>query len=302
MNIGIFDIGSNTIRMNVYAVSKSGAYDLLLTRKVQAGLASSVVDGRLSEAGIVRLRDALLDLKEWLRHVKTDRLSAFATAVLRNIANTQAVLSRIEQSVGLDIAVLSGETEAHLGFEGVRGHIRSLEGVLLDIGGGSTEITRFTSEGVTRCASYPVGSLNLYDEFVGDGILPKRKELKEMCRAVRERVSDAELVEFGPSDYVCAIGGSSRSVMKLANAFLARDERRSVFTRDEIVRLRDALAEGSSSARRLVLQTCPHRIHTILPGMTILCQLLKRFDAKVLEVCPVGIREGYLKRLLKESK
>ena len=36
--------------------------------------------------------------------------------------------------------------------------------------------------------------------------------------------------------------------------------------------------------------------------MTILCQLLKRFDAKVLEVCPVGIREGYLKRLLKESK
>lgn len=99
MNVAIFDIGSNTIRMNVYAVGKSGAYDLLLTRKVQAGLASYVVDGRLSEAGIVRLRDALLDLKEWLHHIKTDRLSAFATAVLRNIANTQAVLSRIEPSV-----------------------------------------------------------------------------------------------------------------------------------------------------------------------------------------------------------
>ena len=301
MNIAIFDIGSNTIRMNVYAVGKTGDYDLLLSRKVQAGLASYIRDGQLTDAGVTRLCESLVDLKDCLRHIKIDRLSAFATAALRNISNTTAVLTKLKRSIDLEVVVLSGSSEANIGYEGVRRLLRAKEGVLLDIGGGSTEITRFNREGVKRCASYPVGSLNLFDEFVESGIWPSRKELKGLRQAVRDHISDEEMEKFGPSDYVCAIGGSTRSVMKLANAFLASDDQRSVFTRVEIADLRDFLVEGSPEAERLVLRTCPHRIHTIIPGMTILCNLLKRFDAKVLEVCPVGIREGYLQRLLKEG-
>lgn len=301
MNIAIFDIGSNTIRMNVYTVAKSGSPDLLLTRKVQAGLASYIRGGELSEAGIVRLKDALIDLKGYLKHIKVDRLAAFATAVLRNISNTTVVLKRLKQSVDLEIAVLSGSAEANIGYEGVREHLRAKDGVLLDIGGGSTEVTRFNVDGVKFCGSYPVGSLNLFDEFVEDEIWPSRKELKKMRQAIDERIAEEDLAKLGSSDYVAAIGGSTRSVMKLANAYLARDERRSVFTREEILELKDYLLEGSREAQRLVLQVCPHRIHTIIPGLTILCRLLKRFDAKVVEVCPVGIREGYLKRILKEG-
>lgn len=301
MNIAVFDIGSNTIRMNVYTVAKTGSYDLLLTRKVQAGLASYIRGGELSEAGIVRLKDALLDLKGYLKHIKVDRLAAFATAILRNISNTTAVLNRLKQSVDLEIAVLSGSAEANIGYEGVRGHLRAKDGVLVDIGGGSTELTRFNSEGVKFCASYPIGSLNLFDEFVEEEIWPSRKELKKMRQAIDERIAEEDLAKLGTSDYVAAIGGSTRTVMKLANAYLARDERRSVFTRAEILELKDYLLEGSREAERLVLQVCPHRIHTIIPGLTILCRLLKRFDAKVVEVCPVGIREGYLQRILKEG-
>ena len=301
MNIAIFDIGSNTIRMNVYTIQKSGSYDLLLTRKVQAGLASYIRDGQLSEAGIVRLKEALLELKAYLKHIKVDRLAAFATAVLRNISNTMPVLTRMKQSVNLEIAVLSGTAEANIGYEGVRGHLRAKDGVLLDIGGGSTEVTRFNVEGVKYCASYPIGSLNLFDEFVSDEIWPSGKELKKIRQAIDEHIGEEELENFGSSDYVATIGGSTRSVMKLANAYLTRDERRSVFTREEIFELKDFLVEGSREAQRLVLQVCPHRIHTIIPGLTILCRILKRLDAKVVEICPVGIREGYLKRILKEG-
>ncbi len=300
MNIAIFDIGSNTIRMNVYTVAKSGDYSLLLTRKVQAGLASYIRDGQLSEAGIYRLCEALTDLKSYLKPIKIDRLSAFATAVLRNISNTSAVLKRLRQSVDLEISVLSGSAEANLGYAGVKSSLRAEEGILVDIGGGSTEVTRFDKEGVKRCASYPVGSLNLFDEFVEHEIWPKRKELKRLREAVKNRISDEEVAKFGPADYVCAIGGSNRSIMKLANEFLSRDERRAVFTREEIFRLREYIVDGSPEAQRLVLSICPHRIHTIIPGLTILCNLLKRFDAKVLEVSPVGIREGYLERILNE--
>lgn len=301
MNIAVFDIGSNTIRMNVYTVTKSGSYDLLMTRKVQAGLASYIREGELSEFGIVRLKESLLDLKAYLKHIKVDRLSAFATAILRNISNTTAVLNRLKQSVDLEISVLSGTAEANIGYEGVSEYLRAKDGVLLDIGGGSTEVTRFNSGGVKYCASYPVGSLNLFEEFVSEDIWPSRKELKKMRQAIDERITEEEFSKFGTSDYVAAIGGSTRSVMKLANAFLARDERRSVFTRAEILELKEFLLEGSSDAQRLVLRICPHRIHTIIPGLTILCRLLKRFDAKVVEVCPVGIREGYLKRILKDG-
>ena len=95
MNIAIFDIGSNTIRMNVYAVGKTGSSDLLLSRKVQAGLASYIRDGQLTDAGVSRLCAALVDLKDCLKHLKIDRLSAFATAALRNISNTTAVLAKL---------------------------------------------------------------------------------------------------------------------------------------------------------------------------------------------------------------
>ncbi|MGM9540796.1 Ppx/GppA phosphatase family protein, partial [Anaerovibrio sp.] len=152
----IVDVGSNTIRMNVYDI-KDDKLKILFTKKATAGLASFVKDKRMSAAGVDRVVEVLEDFKETLNNLNIPEMHVFATASLRNVENSQEAVAEIERRTGLFVQVLSGREEAELDFLGAAREANVKKGLLVDIGGGSTELVAYKDGKILSAVSIAKG-------------------------------------------------------------------------------------------------------------------------------------------------
>lgn len=292
MKWAVVDIGSNSMRLSAYDVEKT-SFKTLFKEKTMAGLAGYVEDGRLSEEGIARACDGLLDFKETLDTLELDHVSVFATASLRNVCNTDQAVRRLREATGLPVEVLSGEEEALYGYVGAMCDLNMQDGVFVDIGGASTEIVRFADGALQDSSSYAVGSLKLYRDCVKK-LLPGKGAMDRMGETLRrEFPSNAFQIQEKPRSIAC-VGGSARAVLKLARRQfgLSAGERR--VSAEQMETLFDLLAKGDREAIDLILKTDPERVHTLIPGLMILRYVVKNFGAKEIVVSQYGIREGYL--------
>ena len=186
MNYGVIDVGSNTVRLCVYDVSADGKkFKTIMNRKTMAGLASYVRDGKISEEGIAVAAESIGKCLKRASYLKPVRVDVFATAVLRNISNSAQAIAAIESEAHCSIVLLSEEDEAHLGFVGASSRDAMENGVLIDIGGGSSEVTLIVNSNDVMRASLPVGSLSSYKGHVED-ILPTEEEFASIRRAVQD--------------------------------------------------------------------------------------------------------------------
>lgn len=293
-------MGSNTIRLSVYHVLPEGNYELLFSKKEMAGLASYISDGSLSQAGIRRACSALMSFRELLRQFHIGKMHVFATASLRNIRNTEEAVEVINQVVGVQVDVLPGELEAELGYYGALQTLELKDGALFDIGGGSTEIVEVRESKILSAQSLPIGSLNLFNRCVSK-IWPKREEVNSMQKLITETLSGAKL-PAAKSACVCGVGGTARAALKIANAWYGRPDSERRLTPEKLRQLAKMLQKQDARARQLVLNACPDRVHTILPGVLLMDTVCGALCKKELYVSRSGVREGYLyHKLLREE-
>lgn len=293
MSIGLIDVGSNTIRLSVYTVEGEG-FSRLFGKKEMVGLASYVDDdGRLGDDGIEAACEALRRLSDITRNLHIDETHVFATASLRNIGNSAQALAAIEGRTGLSIELVSGEEEALLGYSSFRHDCPEPDGVMVDIGGGSSEIVRFQQGEPVFATSLPVGSLKLFKKCVG-GIFPTAKERKALRRQVKKALDNAGVERMQPTELLCGIGGTARAVSRLIGHLHGHGEAAWDFTRQDLNHLAAVLDAGGVPARDLVLQACPDRVHTIVPGLEILQGAVDLFGCTRIHVSDFGVREGYL--------
>lgn len=296
---GVIDIGSNTIRLVAYDLEK-GIIQSLLNKKYAAGLIGYVgKDHRLSEAGIRLLVEILGELTRLSARIGLAELFAFATASLRNISNTQEVLGIIQQSCGLPIRLLSGEEEATLDYYGAARSVRLEEGLLVDVGGGSTELVFYRDAKPLIAKSLPVGSLNLFQQHVS-GILPKKKEMRSIRRDIIERLKNMNLAKPFSVDTICGVGGSARSAQILINDLRGLPKETMRYPCIALKDIPAMLEEDPFSLSRRILRVAPERIHTLLPGVAIVQAVIDFYDPRQMLTSRYGVREGYLLRILEE--
>ena len=126
-----------------------------------------------------------------------------------------------------------------------------------------------------------------------DGLWPKKKELKKIRTAVASALKEAWLPEQRV-EKVCGVGGTARAVLKIANAWYEKPAGNRSLTPAEVRRLTRLLLERDHQARKLILRSCPDRVHTILPGMMLMNTLTEKLCCGELYISPYGVREGYL--------
>jgi len=299
MIYALVDIGSNTMRMNIYKCYNNDI-DLLFTSKQQAGLAGYVENGIMSKKGIKKAIDSLKSFIEIVNHFEVDKMYVFATAALRNVYNSESAVSEIENATGLDIDVISGEQEAKLDFIGATKLFDLKEGILVDIGGGSTEVVTFKNQKIINAISFPLGSLNSYKMYV-KGILPDKKEIKDIKNHLERELSG--LTELQEENYkvLCGVGGSIRATRKLHNYIFDLKSDNNTIPAKNLKHIVKFLSKGSKEAVDTILQVTPDRVHTIIPGMIILNELVKKSGSEEIIVSDYGVREGYLfEKVLKE--
>ena len=291
MKIALTDLGSNTVRMSVYDVDEEKKFQMLFSEKQMAGLASYIDKGLLSAEGIDKACQVLQGFQWLLRQFDMTEMKVFATASLRNIDNTGEAVAAIRDRTGLEVDVISGETEARLDYYGAMLDSGIRDGSMFDIGGGSTEIVSVRQGIIQSAQSLPVGSLNLFNRFV-TRIWPGRREMEKMERYIRKNLDRASLPE--KADQVCGIGGTARAVLKIANAHFGKEADNRTLTGKELRETVKILTDRESEARRLILKCCPDRAHTILPGAMMMENVCDKLCAGGLYISKYGVREGYL--------
>lgn len=306
----IIDLGSNTIRLCIYHLEphtlhylkhhKTYSWDqtgirISLNYKVMAGLASFVNDGVMSKQGIKKAIKTINDHIIRASHFGCDTPHAihiFATAVLRNCINSQEAKRAIEEGCGFPITILSNKEEAHLGFVGASLDPIPNQGVLIDIGGGSTELTAFTAHRDRNNVSLAQGSLSSFTHFV-KGVLPTKTEIRAILEACEHKFSQLNAQNYS-SKTLCGIGGIVRSVTKVYGDMFNGGRREYSITLEQLEYIMSAYLKDPNSFAHRALKTIPDRIHTFIPGCLILHSLFLFCGAEKLIVCKHGLREGYL--------
>lgn len=299
--IGIIDLGSNTVRLVVFDVDKhigrklkANEFAIVLNERTVAGLSAYVSKGVFTEAGIECASDVLQDLTQAAHNIGCSRIHVFATAVLRNCANSSAASHAIEKETGLKIDVISGEEEAHLGFVGATISQKITQGVLVDIGGGSTEFTHIVRGRDLMNVSVEQGSVSSYADFVSV-ILPTEEECERIRGAFTDRIMEFKCIQDTREDALFGIGGSVRAVGKLCGRMHGTDKTQKVMARTDVQSVLNLLARDRSQFAHLAVKAAPERLHSLVPGCIILDRLMEAANARQVTVCKYGVREGYLR-------
>ncbi|WP_249028754.1 Ppx/GppA phosphatase family protein [Tannockella kyphosi] len=288
----VIDIGSNTIRMSIYKYVNN-EMTILVTKKEMVGLIKYVKDKQMMEQGINRACEVLRVYKEIIDNFDIQDVHAFATASLRNILNSEDVIAIIKERTDLDVTIISSSQEASLEFIGASKNVFHQTGVLVDIGGGSTEIVLFNEGKIEKAISMPIGSLNMYTKYVKD-ILPTKKESKQIKKEVLEKLEK----HFNKDDLskypiVCGVGGSIRATSKLYNDCYGLSNGNHQMNYQKMKDMYQVLSSSSKKTLHKLLDIVPERCKTILVGMLIFKTIVKYFKCDEIVVSKYGVREGY---------
>ncbi|MDO5717194.1 MAG: phosphatase [Tissierellia bacterium] len=291
MKCSVMDIGSNSIRLHVYEY-EGGELRLLLKKKRVAGLASYIKDGYMTNRGIRQLISVLKSYGEVVRDLDIEHSYVMATASIRNAENREEILARVYDALGIKIDLISGREEAMYGYTGIARDYDFQDGIILDIGGGSTEITIVQEEKVVYASSIGEGSLSLRTKYV-EGILPKKSEIKKIQKKLKKLLQE-QTFPLIPKHMNCyGMGGTIRSAGNISQELYDLPGNHQLQPK-MIKKLWKSLVQQDRETLEMVLHVSPARIHTMTTGMMILHEIMEFFEPKELFISELGLREGYL--------
>lgn len=294
MKYAIVDLGSNSIRMCIYDQT-DGNLKRIISQKELIGLIEYTKHGILLENGITRILETLISFLDTAQLIGTDHFCCFATASLRNIENAQEVIQKVKKETGIAINLISGEEEARLDFLGACGNLDFDDGIIIDMGGGSTEIIRFKKKVIQNLISLPFGSLFLYKKYVKK-IMPNKKQTQRIKDFVVKQLSDIAWLPNSCSK-VCLVGGTARAIARIhQEIFLRQKENLQGYTFDakDIKLLFDAIELSKNDGIKFITRVSPERLHTIIPGLIAFSKIIKLSGCDTITISKNGVREGYL--------
>src|SRR5918998_2478 len=194
VRVGVVDLGSNSTRLLVADVEDGAVREI--ERRLAITRLAEGVDGRrkLLPTALARVRNVLVDYRRASEALGAERTLTLATSAVRDAENGEAFLGEIEWSYGFETRLLSGEEEALLTYRGISSDRPLRDGTLVvDVGGGSTELVAGGPDGVAFYESLDLGCVRLTERFLA-GDPPADGELAACRQAVRalfeERVPD----------------------------------------------------------------------------------------------------------------
>jgi exopolyphosphatase/guanosine-5'-triphosphate,3'-diphosphate pyrophosphatase len=318
MKLAAIDIGSNSIHLVIVRAVKGQRPEIIDREKEMVRLgAGTLREHRLSKKTIERAIVTLRRFKKMAEHNGADPIITTATSAVRESRNSDAFIERVRQEVGLDVQVLPGIEEARLIAMAVS-EVTEFNGrraLIIDIGGGSTELIITTGEEPDLMRSLRLGAVRLTEKSVNtDPISNEQRD--RLLASIRSDFTRAamEIRNIG-FDFVI---GSSGTVLNMVNAAVQADEPygsddvldyeqfSQTVSLDKIEWLNRKLGRMTLRERRRVPGIEKGRADIIVAGGLLLQQILSDLGATEITSCDWSLREGvilnYLRRRLEKRK
>jgi exopolyphosphatase/guanosine-5'-triphosphate,3'-diphosphate pyrophosphatase len=294
--LAIMDIGSNSIRLVIYEYNDR-SHRVIDESKEAARLSDKIdYEGNLLSEHISDISDILNHFKMLCEAHQVDTIRAVATAAIRNAANSSMIIQQLEQQTNLDIEVLSGEDEARYGFIGTINSIDIHDGFMIDIGGGSTEITLFQQRKIKHSISFPFGAVNMTKQYSDTGVMTN-EQISDMQNMIKRAFEQAPwLLKYSGLPLI-GLGGTLRSICKM----IQKQKKYSLsithnyqVQSNEVSELLHQLAALPIEKRKKIEGLGKNRLDIIVPGMVLLHTIFNLIQSTSYIISGSGLRDGLL--------
>ncbi len=301
--VGIVDLGSNTARLVVFAY-EPGRWFVLedeIRERVRLGQGLGK-DGEVRPEAIRRAVAALDLFSDYAASTGLGDLEVIATSAVRDAKNRSELLAGI-RALGLEVDSVSGEEEARLGVIAAANGFEFNDAWVMDLGGGSVQISRMSQRVYRRGRAYPLGALRLTDAYLASDP-PKAKEVKALEEGVHAELAETLDQVAGDPVPLVAMGGTIRNLARAAQKQRAYplDLMHGYFLRrEDLERVTEALLERPARKRAAIGGISGDRADIILAGALVFRLVLRAGRRDGLWVSGNGVREGaFFSRFLPE--
>ena len=157
-NLAIIDIGSNSVKMVIAKIKTNKSFKIIDEKKEIVRLGDNMgEDFKLAPEKINKTVQTLKTFKNFCQNKNTENIITVATAAVRKATNQNYFLRKVKQEAKLDVTVLSGKKEGYFDYLAVVNSIDKKEGLIMDIGGGSTELIWMKNKKTKKIISLPFG-------------------------------------------------------------------------------------------------------------------------------------------------
>ncbi len=287
----VIDIGTNTLLLLIVDAQLRPVADVCRFGRLGQGLDAS---GVLAHEAIARSLDILRDYRAQIDAHRNVPLTVVATQAVREANNAAAFIGPAEDILGARIEVISGAREAELAFLAVSRTFPELGAapyLVVDVGGGSTELVSTDGERVRSAISLPIGAVRLSERYLKSDP-PRPGEVRAMMTEIDAQLAKAELPRGVP---VVGTAGSATTIAAIAKGLTRHDPERVTGVRVTPMAVEAQLARMLSQTvaeRRATRGIEPQRADVIAGGVAIFARVLQRIDAPILITCDRGIRWG----------
>jgi exopolyphosphatase/guanosine-5'-triphosphate,3'-diphosphate pyrophosphatase len=291
--LAVIDLGSNSFRLVVFTHTPEWwkrTDEIYEPVRVGEGQEEG---GPLQPEPMERALETIELFAHFCRATGIEQVRPLATSAIREASNRDAFVRAVKERAGLDVEVLSREREAHYGYLAAVNSTTLAEGLALDIGGGSMQLTAVRDRRATQARSWRLGAVVVTERFLGaDRIRPK--QLKALRAHIRE--------ELGAAPWLPATGtrmtGVGGAVRNLAAAAMLDEELPSYGVQGHLLRraflddLVERVAAMTPRERRRIPGIKPERGDLILAAATVIATVMDAVGADAMEVTQAGLREG----------
>jgi exopolyphosphatase/guanosine-5'-triphosphate,3'-diphosphate pyrophosphatase len=295
------DVGSNAMRLRIVDADAPGEIREILSERSAVRLGRDVfVTGRLAPAAIADAVEALKHFRETMKTHGVEAYRAVATSAVRDASNGDVLVERAEREAGVKLDVIEGVEEARLARVAVMHAVElgKKRALLVDVGGGSVELTLVTRETARESASLPLGTVRLAEAFL-ERDQPVSKERSTLLTEYIERqLLAARLLHDARIDVTLATGGNAEAIAALAPARTALGPGLDVARMRE---LRDELAGLDIKTRRDRFDLRGDRADVIVPAIYVLLAIADAVKAQEMVTPGVGLKDGILAELIERA-
>lgn len=302
MRLGVLDVGSNTVHLLVVDAYQGARPLPAFSHKEELHLADHLdARNRLTQECTERLIRFVHEALQIAEDKGVQELLAFATSAVRDAANGDEVLARIEAETGVSIQVLPGAQESRLTFLAARRWFGWSSGrlLLLDIGGGSLEIASGQDEDPLVAVSLPLGANRLTRDWL-TGDPPDREEVRRLRKHVRAEIASAAgtVRSAGAPDHCVATSKTFRQLARIAGAAPSSDGpyAKRVLKHAAVTELAEQLASTPIAARAELPGVSKIRAPQLAAGAIVADAAMDLLQVTELEICPWALREGVILR------
>jgi exopolyphosphatase / guanosine-5'-triphosphate,3'-diphosphate pyrophosphatase len=297
------DIGSNSVRLKISRLSGRRLREIHEDREVTRLGESVFRSGFLSPETMADTVKVLRRFHRAVQKAGADSMRVVATSALRDARNSRAFLEWVRSATGWKVEIISGLEEARLIHLGLVSSLRVTASpiLLVDLGGGSCELTVSSKSHIRDTISLPLGAVRLTGEFLKQDP-PRKSELRRLRGFVEKeigRISD-RVVRARPKAAIATSGTAAALAAVCHGLYKTKGSRQSAVSRAQMRRIAKMLSRLRVEGRRRLPGVGPRRAEIIAAGAVVYAELLERCHLQGFRYSPLGLRDGLLAQMAAE--